>query len=1159
MGPMTSTDAAQVHVLGDVWLSRDGREPVVIRTRSERIVAAILTVERDRAVDHEELADALWPAGPPSTWAASLRNTVSRVRAAFRQAGWDDDCIVTSDGRVRLRLPDDTAVDLEVARRAIADAGRPGAASARDARAPEGLVAALASLSRSFLAETDGEWVAAQRRRIHQLRVEGAEALADGWLHDGDPAAAVTAAQQVLELEPFRESAHRLLIGAQLAAGNRAEALRAYSRCRSLLAEELGVPPSAETEALYRRAVAADAESVPAVGTPGPSPARELRLAAGTDIPMIGRSEELHTLAAAVAGLRNGEVVVVALTGEAGIGKTRLAHELVARVLPTGVSVLWGRCDGEARVPFQPFADAATWRTDAAPPAWLTADAPDVGDGTFSDRIGELGAWIVDRATDERVVLVLDDVHWAGPETLAVLRRVVRGRPARGMALVLTFRDTADVEGDAVRTLLGEAARDAVVTTIDVPGLDDQHVAAILEHVGGGAADDEVRALARTLCRASGGNPFFAIEAVRHLAAGGALGRDGETGRWTIGTESVETLMLAGLRNVMQARLRSVSDPAVGVLRLGAVLGPDFDVAVVAAMASVGVGAVLDAVDEAIGHHLVEADAAAHRVHFTHLIVRLALLDALTAPRRAALHADAARALAASGTARPAELAHHWLEAGTLGDLEAAVAAVVAASEHARHVHAYDESEDVVQRALRLPISVSARATLQAELAETWSRRGRHRDAHFAFRGLLEDARRLGDAALFARAALGVAQGWAGTSEWAGTSDTRAVLDEALDRLPAEKTALRVRVLGQLSMITEEPKRRLALAREAIALVGSRSHVDEFAAAFTASRVALWSPADAEERLAFGLRAVDDAAADSFWRIDAELTVLGDLLQLGRRAEVDLRLAALRAVVERAASRRLAWRLSVADEMLAMVDGRLDDAERAATAGLSVWGDEPDADAQFGYAGQLLALRMQQGRAEEAVDVLRAVQHERPDLGLTACSAPAFLLDAGAADAGRRSYREIADDAFAAVPGNSLFDVTVAVLADAAWQTGDTTSIDVLVELAAPLTGQFVTLPGAGLFFGAGSHAVGLVAAVAGDDEAAIEHLAVAADDARSIGADRWACYSDIARAVVLRRRGDEDDAARLLQRTAAAPELVLPRAQRWLATAQLPGGVGAA
>ena len=219
--------------------------------RQGRRAFAYLALERTRPVPIDELADAVWgTASPSGAWPTGLSAILSKLRASLR--GLDPRCAVTTAaGCYQLVLPPDAWVDVEAARRALDEAeGHVRTGRTKAAWGPANVAASIAA--RPFLAGVDGEWITRARETLRSVRVRALECLADVAETNAEHPLAAQLAREVIELEPFRETGWQRLMRALAGAGNRAEALRAYARCRDLLAKELAVAPSPETEAIVR-------------------------------------------------------------------------------------------------------------------------------------------------------------------------------------------------------------------------------------------------------------------------------------------------------------------------------------------------------------------------------------------------------------------------------------------------------------------------------------------------------------------------------------------------------------------------------------------------------------------------------------------------------------------------------------------------------------------------------------------------------------------------------------------------------------------------------------------------------------------------------------------------------------------------------------------
>lgn len=236
---------------GDVVLG-----PLDFPGRQGRLTFALLTLERGRPVSRDDLADVLWAGGRASAWESSLHAIVSKLRAALSRTGLDGGAaLIAEGGCYELRLPGDTWVDVEAASDAIHQAE---AALRREdpggAYGPSAVAHHIAR--RPLLPGEDSVWLEARRARLRSVLVRALECRARVYLWNGEYSLAVEAARDAVEVEPFRETGHQLLMRAHVAAGNTAEALRSYERCRRMVAHELGVDPSPSTRQLYEEILA---------------------------------------------------------------------------------------------------------------------------------------------------------------------------------------------------------------------------------------------------------------------------------------------------------------------------------------------------------------------------------------------------------------------------------------------------------------------------------------------------------------------------------------------------------------------------------------------------------------------------------------------------------------------------------------------------------------------------------------------------------------------------------------------------------------------------------------------------------------------------------------------------------------------------------------
>ncbi|MDQ3978126.1 MAG: tetratricopeptide repeat protein [Actinomycetota bacterium] len=412
--------ALRVTLAGQFALeSEHGRTDATGLGRLGRLAFAYLLSERHRPVPRDELADVLWGEALPRSWETSLRVVLSKLRGWLGGAGLDRSGVLTwAFGCYQLHLPEPVAVDVEEAASALHDA-RAALATGDAAAARAAGVAASTLVAAPFLAGGSEPWVDRRQAELIQLRVQALEVLADAALAMGDPAAALAAAEDAVALDPLRESAYLRVMTAHAAAGNRGAALRAYERCRHVLADQLGVSPSAATEAAYL-SLLRDAVPAPPPGGRPTVPARDAELpwpplpAAVSSF--VGRGDEVAEVAASVLSHR-----LVTLIGTGGVGKTRLSLEVAGALVAE-----FG--DGAAFVPLGDLADPEGLQTFTAAALGLPENE------------------LVPELASRHVLLVLDNcehvVAAAARMTEDLLRRCPR------LTVLATSREPLGVSGE---------------------------------------------------------------------------------------------------------------------------------------------------------------------------------------------------------------------------------------------------------------------------------------------------------------------------------------------------------------------------------------------------------------------------------------------------------------------------------------------------------------------------------------------------------------------------------------------------------------------------------------------------------------------------------------------------------------------------------------
>ncbi len=692
---MPATPTLSIALVGPPVVEVGGR-PLEVDTRKATALLAYLAVT-GHGVSRDALAGLLWPETAPERARSALRRTLSTLRAALGE-GW----LETDRETVALR-GDGVSLDLTTMRAQLdAVRGHDHASDARCASCLARLEEAVALARGRFMegfALRDSpdfdDWQQLVDGDVGREVASVLDLLADAYASRGAYAQALAAAQRRLALQPLHEPAHRQLIRLLAESGDRSAALEHYRECVRALDRELGVHPLEETAALYHaildgtleaRPIASDATAVETTGAPA------------DPYPLVGRDGSLTTLAGLLAEIEeDGRLAVV--VGEAGIGKTRLADELLARARGSGHATVTARC-------FPHESDLAYGVVAELARAALRVRAPDAELGWWADDVGrllpELGrtsdslldslaaqsrfyeavsTMLVDTVASSRPgLVVVDDLHWADDASLGLLGYLANRLVGRPLLLVLSWRDDEVAAGHAVQPLLEAARRSRAGRVVTLERLSRHDVDGLVLAAG------RRPELGARLHRRSGGLPFFVVE---YLDALGDAPDD-----------ELSTTIPGAVRELLLARIDSLGDLATQVVAAGAVLGRGFGIDVVREASGRTDDEVVAAVEELLRRGVV-VETADGSYEFRHEQARDLAYESMTRARRRLLHRRAASALGAraAGGAQTAVVARH-LELG--GDDRAAAEQYRLAGDAARALYANAEALGHYRSALAL-------------------------------------------------------------------------------------------------------------------------------------------------------------------------------------------------------------------------------------------------------------------------------------------------------------------------------------------------------------------------------------------------------------------------------------------------------------------------
>ena len=895
----------------------------------------------------------------------------------------------------------------------------------------------------------------------------------------------------------------------------------------------------------------------------------------GDEMALAGREEELGRLMAAWVQAGAGERRAVLVAGEPGVGKTRLAAEAARRAHEEGAVVLYGRCDEELGIPFQPFAEALEAFVDGSPVP-LTAEhlgrhagdlvrlAPDLGERVpglppplLADPETErwrlfqaVGTWLEQAAAAGGLVLVLDDLQWAPAPTIALLGQLLDGSGAPRLLVVGTYRDTERTA--TLGSLLTELRYRAGVERLALSGLDELALADLVASAAGTERDEAGLALAGALHRETEGNPFFVRELLRHLEETGALGR----GR---SPADLDTPGLpGGLAEVIGRRLEALPPLAGRALRRAAVVGRDFDLATLAALTGADDEDLLDALEAAVRARLVE-ETGVDAWRFTHALVRAGLYSEWSTSRLVRLHRQVAEALQAHHAEDVGALAYHFGRAAPSDEAAAAKAVLYAtrAGDQAVERLAHEQAAALYRQALDLlddSTDEERRCDLLIALGDAERRAGMagHRET------LLEAARlarRLGADERLARAALASTRG---ISSVLGEADVERVemLDAAVRAAPVHSTA-RARLLAQLAaelVYADDRDRRFALAEEAMALARQTGDPETLADVLAAADYAIQVPSTLAQRRAISaeLAVLHQTAGTPHSRAIAAFGRSITALEGVDLAGSDEALAAGWRFASEFAQPTLRWISTAFRSCRALLAGRLAEAEALATEGFMLGQEAGQPDAGAWMAALLWGVRREQGRLDELVPAVEAEVATRPGLPTWRLVLAQAYCDVGRLEEARAIYEPFARNGFEDLPYDLAWMPGMCEGAEIGAALGDGAGAPPVYQRLLPFRAQGVA---AGpTFFGSVEHYLGLLATTAGWLDEADGHFAAAAAVHQSLRAPVFLSRTQLCWGESLLRGGGRDDLPRarglLEEAMAAARHLGLTVVERRAAAA---------
>ena len=662
----------RARLLGPMDLRFGERQLAPLDSARAESLLAYLLLHRDVPRPRQRLAFLLWPDSAEGQAHTNLRKVLHNLRRALPEA---DRLIEVGPRTLRWRPDAPLWLDVEQFEQAVAG-GR--------------LEEAVQLYAGELLEGRYDEWLAGERERLAGLHADALERLARRQEHDQRWPEAVRCAERLVALNPLREESHRLLIELCQASGDRARAVRAYHACAATLERELRIAPSPGTRAVYESLIAVPPASI--MAPEGASVSLAAKTGSGTKAPsmapFVGRGDEQAQLAAVWGAAASGHAQLVLLTGEAGVGKTRLVDELRAHT---------GAVTGEARAyPAEgplAYGLAAAWLRSQPVSARLSRlERPQLTE--LARLLPELAGHVTPPeplpeaelryrlfgaiaravlAAGTPLLLIADDVQWADPQSLGLIHYLMRVSPSARLLVAATARREELDEDHPLTGLTTALQALGRFTEIELDRLGREQTALLAERVTGAPLD---AAGLERLYQDSEGNPLFVVEALQPDAPAAA----------------------PKVQAVIAGRLARLSRPAAELAGLAATMGRAFTVDLLAAVTELDEQAFIGALDELWRRGIVRAHGP-NSYDFGHGRIRDAAYAALGPPRQRQAHLAAARALERSENTAAAAIALHYENADATAE---AARWHERAAEAAQWLHAHADAVRALERALAL-------------------------------------------------------------------------------------------------------------------------------------------------------------------------------------------------------------------------------------------------------------------------------------------------------------------------------------------------------------------------------------------------------------------------------------------------------------------------
>jgi DNA-binding winged helix-turn-helix (wHTH) protein/tetratricopeptide (TPR) repeat protein len=886
-------------------------------------------------------------------------------------------------------------------------------------------------------------------------------------------------------------------------------------------------------------------------------------------LPFVGRERALETLRAVLDRALAGSESLALVSGIPGVGKSRLVEVFTREVARRGPLVLTGRCrEGEGVPPLWPWVQVVRGllaEPSIAPEVRELVAATDELAGLVQEREARpLDAGAPDVSPEQRrfhsfdaieralqlasrrrpLVVVLEDLHWAGPPSLRVLEHLAFETEPHPILIVGTVREEARERGDPLQRTLSILRRQDRTARVSLSGLTRGEVGGLLERKLGRPAPSD---LISELAARTEGVPLYLREAIRLLEERGDLEHPERIARTGM------SLPVHSLGLIRRA-LEGLSEPCHDLVAAAAVIGREFRMPFVSAVAEIPRDEALDLLDEASRAGVVEAVPEAPATwRFSHALYQEAAYEALPPSLRVRLHYRTAERLERQHGEHldpvAAELAHHRHQSLALSDPESAYACAHRAAEKAVEVCAYEHAAthyEQARAALEHCDVVVPERQLETLLAlgEAWRLAGDAQRRREVFGSAMEAARALDRPRDFARAAVGLCN----LSSWATEDErARACLKEALAGLDDEPCIERVRLLSRQAYFDIRVSRELSepVARRAVALARSVGDPEALQEALYTLHFAIAGPDDLDERaeLTDELVAVTPSAPSRDTAVIALLDVASDRIALGdAKGAREYRNRAAQ-VVGDGAYPGLLWHLSVFDAGYALLEGRFEVTERLAGEAILLGLRSAPPDARGVETAHRALLHRERDEHESVIELLSPLSTlQQGAIHWVQAVLARSHLAAGDEATACNLFERLAEDDFAVVPRNIRWTDTLVEAAHLCSELDDARRARLLHGALSPVEHHHGVLPVPICYGGPVSFGLARLCDTLGRPEEAAELYTEASEACVLVGARPMQARVALEHGKLLARRGQKRAAHGLVEGSAAlAGELRMP------------------